>query len=132
MLCTRYRHGCVGIIGLVNSGGVVMKQKYQEAQKLRNQGLTLKEISEKLGINEKTIHANTVNSRKKSKKAPKESNRDKLYTGEVKVKEGLKIFETKKDRDEGKIKVRVNKNTWVYTNKSPEQAIEDYNRRYNV
>lgn len=109
-----------------------MKEKYQEAQKLRNQGLTLKEISEKLGINEKTIHANTVNSRKKSKKAPKESNRDKLYKGEVKVKEGLKIFENKQDRDKGKIKVRVNRNTEIYTNKSPEQAIEDYNKRYGI
>ncbi len=109
-----------------------MKEKYQEAQKLRNQGLTLKEISKKTGINEKTIQANTVNSRKKSKKAPKESNRDKLYKGEVKVKEGLKIFETKQDRDKGKRKIRVNKNTWVYTNKSPEQAIEDYKRRYGV
>lgn len=109
-----------------------MKEKYQEAQKLRNQGLTLKEISKKTGINEKTIQANTVNSRKKKSKALKESNRDKLYKGEVKVKEGLKIFETKNDRDKGKRKIRVNKNTWVYTNKSPEQAIEDYNRRYGV
>ncbi len=111
-----------------------MKEKYQEAQKLRNQGLTLKEISKKTGINEKTIQANTVNSRKKSKKSPKESNRDKLYTGEVKVKEGLKIFETKQDRDKGKRKVVINKNTYIYTSQNlPDDIIiENFKKKYGI
>lgn len=108
------------------------KLDYTEAQKLRDKGLTLVEIARRTGINRDTISRNTVKPVKIKKVSGKGGNKDVLNKGVAKVRPGAKVYDTIQDRDKGKRKIRVNKNTWVYTDKSPEQAIEDYNRRYNV
>lgn len=109
------------------------KLDYTEAQRLRDKGLTLVEIARRTGINRDTISRNTIKPVKKKKVAvTKGGNQDVLNKGVAKVKPGLKKYDNIENRDEGKRKVRVNRNTEIYTNKSPEQDIEDYNRRYNV
>lgn len=50
----------------------------------------------------------------------------------IKVRKDLKIYPTI-NRDEGKRKVRVNHNTWIYTDKPTDQeAIDAYNKRYGI
>ena len=50
----------------------------------------------------------------------------------MKGRENLKVYPTI-NRDEGKRKVRVNHNTWIYTRfDTDEEAIENYNRRYGI
>lgn len=63
----------------------------------------------------------------------KESNTHLLATGAVKVREGLKIFETIEQRDHEKRKVQVSHNTWIYTKcATDEEAIEKYKKRYGI
>lgn len=60
-------------------------------------------------------------------------NQSDLYKGVAKLMPGETVISTKQNRDEGKGKVKVNRNTWIYTDaKTDEEAIENFNRRYGV
>lgn len=53
--------------------------------------------------------------------------------GIAKIYDSATVFENLKNRDAGKRKVRVNKNTWIYTNKpTDEEAIAAFNKRYGL
>lgn len=57
-------------------------------------------------------------------------NQHDLYKGVAKLLPGETVMKSK-DRDEGKRKVKVNRNTWIMTDaKTDEEAIENFNRRY--
>ena len=64
---------------------------------------------------------------RKIRQTPEELNKSFL-----KEREGLKAYPTI-NRDEGKRKVKVNVNTWIYTRfDTDEEAIENYNRRHGI
>lgn len=43
------------------------------------------------------------------------------------------IYPTLVDRDKGKRKVQINRNTWIYTDKpTDEEAIDAYNKRHGI
>lgn len=64
---------------------------------------------------------------KKIRQTPEELNK-----GFLKRRNDLKIYPTI-NRDEGKRKVRVNHNTWIYTRfDTDEEAIENYNRLHGI
>lgn len=108
-----------------------MKKDYTEAQALRDKGLTLVEIAKRTGINRDSISRNTVKRIKKKGKAPKEGNQDKLGKGVAKVHRNQRVYAALENRDEGKRKIRVNRNTWIYTKASTdEEAIRKYNERH--
>lgn len=109
------------------------KLDYTEAQRLRDKGLTLVEIARRTGINRDTISRNTVKRIKKKAKAPKEGNQDKLGKGVAKVHRNQRVYANLENRDEGTRKIRVNRNTWIYTDApTDEEAIERYNRRHGL
>ena len=113
---------------------VKMKKDYTEAQELRDKGLTLVEISKRTGINRDSISRNTVKRIKKKAKAPKEGNQDKLGKGVAKVHRNQRVYTTLDNRDEGKRKVVINKNTYIYTSKNiPDDIIiENFKKKYGI
>lgn len=128
------------------------KPDYTQAQKLRDMGKSILEVAEITGLNRDGIGRNTVKTvpvklrvkpkekpaklpklKKKKVSAPKEGNQDKLYKGEAKVKDGLKVFKTRKGQDDGKRKVQINRNTWIFTDKETDElAIKEFNERYSL
>lgn len=54
-----------------------------------------------------------------------------LNEGRTKGETTIPKLETKPAIKTGTRKVQVNKNTWIYTGKSEEQAIKDFNNKYN-
>ena len=111
-----------------------MKKDYTEAQALRDKGLTLVEIARRTGINRDTISRNTIKPVKKKKvNLTKVGNQDVLNKGVAKVKPGLKKYDNIENRDAGARKVRVNRNTWIYTRcETDEEAIQKFNERHGV
>lgn len=107
------------------------KLDYTEAQALRDKGLTLVEISKRTGINRDSISKNTVKRTRKKGKAPKEGNQDVLGKGVAKVNRNQMVYADLENRDAGARKVRVNRNTWIYTRcATDEEAIQKFNERY--
>lgn len=110
-----------------------MKKDYTEAQALRDKGLTLAEVAKRTGLKRSTIAKHTTKILNRPSKPIKEGNQDLLYKGIAKVKPGLKKYDNLENRDEGKRKVQVNRNTWIYTDApTDEEAIERYNRRQGL
>lgn len=58
-------------------------------------------------------------------------NLNEMQKGLAKVNKGQKVYKTKA-AVQGKRMVQVNKNTWILTDKSPEQAIADYEEKYKL
>ena len=59
-------------------------------------------------------------------------NPEELNKSFLKKWENLKIYPTI-NRDEGKRKVKVNRNTWIYTRfETDQEAIENYNRVHGI
>lgn len=110
-----------------------MKKDYTEAQALRDKGLTLVEIAKRTGIKRSTVAKHTTKRLNSPSKSIREGNQDLLNKGIAKVKPGLKKYDNLENRDEGKRMVRVNRNTWIYTDApTDEEAIERYNRRHGA
>ena len=56
-----------------------------------------------------------------------------MNQGNAKLKHNDNVFKTNPDKDKGKRKVQVNKNTWIFTDKpTDEQAIREFNERYSL
>lgn len=54
-----------------------------------------------------------------------------MNQGNAKLRPNEKVFKINPDKDKGKRKVKVNSNTWIYTNKpTDEQAIREFNEKY--
>lgn len=110
-----------------------MKKDYTEAQSLRDKGLTLVEISKRTGLKRSTIAKHTTKRLNSPSKLIKEGNQDLLNKGIAKVKPGDKKYDNLENRDEGKRKIQVNRNTWIYTDApTDEEAIQKFNERHGL